>query len=284
MYLGTHGKVKRAPFSVTLADLHDRTPPLPYTLEDHNTLVVEYDDSQRAKTCELAFEKKKCSGINFTHAAVLSCFANARQSGLVLDAGAGGCSACIVLDGWLMKSNLEYSKLGGNALDCWFAKLQDSCAQTKAIWDAMESQRTLREKDDFCLPDGTSLAAKVLDLLFDPTPLGNPAAHVPLHELVFTAATKQTSNEIRRSMFFNIVICGGLAATEGFVSRLTKQLATMARADQYRFICSSRQDRFLAPWIGGSILASMPIFAKELLVKRSDYEEFGVDAVTRRCA
>jgi actin-related protein len=256
-----------------------------------DVLIVESTSEKdllhsRSKICEIFLEKKSStiSGLAFQFAPVLSCFSHARQTGLVLDMSGGGCTASAVLDGWcLLQTNVERSELGGEDLDSWLSGVDNGPVVTKDAFLKLDAQRKKRETPNFTLPDGTELSTKVCDALFDPSPLGSPATYVALHELVFTAATKQTSNEIRRSLLNNVVICGGLACTDGINQRLTNELGNMARMDHPRVISCGPAHRPLSSWIGGSILTSLPIF-KELCVTKPEYDEMGIQAIMKKCA
>ena len=62
--------------------------------------------------------------------------------------------------------------------------------------------------------------------------------------------------------------------------------------DQYRIFCSTNRlgkttisppkDKHLT-WIGGSMLASLSTFQKEMCITKAEYEEFGSSIVHRKC-
>jgi actin-related protein len=248
--------------------------------------VAEPDSVQfKKRLCELMFEKRQLRAMSFQLSPVVSCFANARQTAVVLDMSGGGCTASAVIDGWcLTGTNVERSDLGGEQVDSWLTGITNGpTSQTKDAFNKLQKMRTQRESQTYKLPDSTVIADKVTNALFDPSPLNNAASFIPLHELVFTAATKQTSNEVRRALLNNIVLCGGLSRTEGVALRLANELNAMARMDQPRVIACGPESRDLVPWIGGSILASLPVF-KELCITKSEFAEGGIDAVLKKCA
>jgi actin-related protein len=230
--------------------------------------------ANRRRWSELLFESSKASGVSFAAAPVLASFANARTTSLVLDMGAAGCVASVVVDGWVLReSNMELSEFGGLALDSVVAKGSSKAADLAAA-------RIKREKPEFKLPDGTD----VCGLLFGESA---PAAaalgpNAPLHELVFTAATRNTSDELRHNLLSNVVLCGALSQTERVPERLRDALANLSLKDQPRVIAAAPKDRAMANWIGGSILASLPVF-QEVKVDKKEYEEAGLGAVMKKC-
>ena len=240
----------------------------------------------RLRMCEVLFEKRNAASVCFQYAPVLTCFANARQSALVVDISGGGCTATAVLDGWCSadKDKVERSELGGERLDGFFAKVNNAPVVTKQVFNQLATQKKNREAESYTLPDGTPISQRVCDLLFDPEPLEDPASMVPLHEMVFTAAMKQSpSAEMRRSLMNNIVVCGGLSRTEGLVVQLTSKLNELGKMQHPRVICCGPPQRHLTSWIGGSILASLPVF-KELGMTKQEFQESGQDAILKRFA
>lgn len=165
-----------------------------------------------------------------------------KQTGLVLDMSACGCSATVVVDGFVdrMGSNIELSELGGNAMDQYLLErhLLASTTSSSTAKPTLESIRISRESansEDFKLPDGTLL--NIPDLLFDPSPCKKPVQFTALHELVF-CATKQSTAESRRAQLGNVVLCGGFSKTPAIVQRLVDELSAMSHhLDQPRVIC-----------------------------------------------
>jgi actin-related protein len=258
-------------------------------LESCDVLIAESVSEKdslhyRSRLCEMLFEKRNVSGVSFQYAPVLSCFSNARQTGLVIDMSGGGCTASAVLEGWcLTQTNVERSDLGGEELDAWLCGIQNGPTVSTDSLAKLESQRKHRESGTFLLPDGTEISQRVSKVLFDPTPLDHPATYVALHELVFTAATKQTSNEVRRALLNNVVVSGGLSRTEGVVQQLSDELKNMARMDTPRVLSCGLPQRHLTAWIGGSILSSLPVF-KELCVSKAEFAESGPKVIAKKCA
>jgi actin-related protein len=271
--------------------------------------------SSRRKIGEIAFEKRDAAGTFFSSTAVLACFANARQSGMVVDLGYRTCNAAVVTDGWL--NSVEISELGGLALDTWMLneanikvgnpthittstntatatttttnkRIKTTSSNSSSITLTLDECRTIREKGDtFILPDGTQILETIsgtcLDLLFDPTPLDDPARFISLQELCLTAAAKGTNAELRHTLMSNVIVCGGLSTTKDFIPRFARELSSLARLDQPRVIAASDRDRAVGSWIGGSILASLPAF-QEFKVLKQEWLENGVEAIRKKCS
>jgi len=238
----------------------------------HDAFVVDsvYADplTFRRQWCEELMETIKVQGVAFAPSPVLSAFANARTTALVVDMGAHGCVASAVVDGWLLRdSNVEISPVGGNALDAFI--------KGKSKTDVAHI-RTAREHADYKLPDGSEVA----DVLFSETPIPG-LDHVPLHELAFTAGTRSTSDDLRRALLGSMVLCGGLSQTSHVAERLADGVSRMARKDQPRVICANGKDRAVSAWLGGSIVASLAVY-QEMRISQSEYSELGLNIVMSR--
>lgn len=264
--------------SQTLADPKDKDVLMIESVSEADSLHY------RKRICESLLEARQVKSVCFQYAPVVTCFANARQTGLVLDMSAGGCTASAVLDGWcLTQTNVERSELGGEQIDEWLSGSKNGPALNKEAFKSLDKQRQQRETNTFQLPDGTPISEKVTNALFDPSPFNDAASYTSLHELVFTAATRQTTSEVRRALLNNIVLCGGLSRTEGVSVRLANELNTISRMDNPRVVSCGPEQRSTVSWIGGSILGSLPVY-KEITISRQEYQEGGINAVFKKCA
>lgn len=107
--------------------------------------------------CEMLFERyANLPIVQFELAPVLSLLSQGRiEGGLVLDMGAGSCTASLVNEFGLVTHTMQNINIGGNALDASKVNLP-----FPHVLQQMKENQTKREKEH-CLPDGTP----VVDLL-----------------------------------------------------------------------------------------------------------------------
>ena len=89
-------------------------------LKEHPVMLTEASwntPGLRKRYTEMMFEQFSVPAMFLSKTAVLSCYANARTSGLVLDCGHEGTSAVPVLDGFCQFQQIRRTPLAGKALD-----------------------------------------------------------------------------------------------------------------------------------------------------------------------
>jgi hypothetical protein len=156
--------------------------------------------------------------------------------------------------------------------------------------------------DAYELPDGSVLrlgaaASVVPEVLFDPKAANAllPGAAEWEHaegsqgvQDLIQQAIDQADVDIRRELYSNIVVTGGVSRTKGFGERLLSEMYGTAPQNFATRIKLVNVHQF-APqvtshtWLGGSILASLGSFQQEWISKK-EYEDGGVGAVDRKCA
>jgi len=92
---------------------------------------------------------------------------------------------------------------------------------------------------------------------------------------------------VRDELFRNVVLSGGSTAFRNLPKRLVRGMRALTSAEggvgqRQRLKALLPEDRDTLAWLGGSVLASLSVFRESIMVKRSEYEEEGVDAVLRR--
>ncbi|KAH9257002.1 hypothetical protein BASA81_004823 [Batrachochytrium salamandrivorans] len=177
----------------------------------------------KSKLCEMVFESHpSVQHLAFQFAPVLTSFASARQSALVLDMSAGGCTATAVVDGWMLRSNRARSDFGYVQLD---AHLHDK-ANAAALANYQELRQFQQERE-YTLPDST----KVQQCLFE----CDGGDSIPLPELILLAATRNNiGNETRKQLLYNITPCGGLFLHDIIAPRLLTELRQLFVGDASR--------------------------------------------------
>lgn len=99
-----------------------------------------------------------------------------------------------------------------------------------------------------------------------------------------SAALGAVDVDLRASLLNNIVSTGGSSMIQGFNDRLHYEISNLYPGAQKVRIHSpgNLYERKFAPWIGGSILASLGSF-HQLWISKKEYEEIGANIVEKRC-
>ncbi|CCD14664.1 unnamed protein product [Trypanosoma congolense IL3000] len=85
----------------------------------------------------------------------------------------------------------------------------------------------------------------------------------------------------QRLLYKNIILGGGSTMLPGTEDRLQQDVTTLLTGTEFEASCVAFQDRDLAAWIGGSVVASMPTFPK-MCLSRKDYLEKGAAIIHQR--
>lgn len=80
--------------------------------------------------------------------------------------------------------------------------------------------------------------------------------------------------DLRKVLYNNIVLCGGSSMTKGLYERLQLDLDRKCphHLDRFNFDIRCDSNRYIAAWIGGSMIASITTF-QNLSIKKSQYED-----------
>lgn len=73
-------------------------------------------------------------------------------------------------------------------------------------------------------------------------------------------AVMSCDDSIRGDLLSNVLLSGGLSECPGIAERLQKELAALFPSDQPPATVKAPPERRLLPWVGGSMLASLPQF------------------------
>mmetsp|Transcript_30043 Transcript_30043/g.45400 ORF Transcript_30043/g.45400 Transcript_30043/m.45400 type:complete len:90 (+) Transcript_30043:2-271(+) len=87
--------------------------------------------------------------------------------------------------------------------------------------------------------------------------------------------------DVRKDLFVNIVLSGGNTCLEGLAERLEKEIKALAPLAT-KVVLTAPPERNMSAWIGGSILASLPVF-EHMWISKQEYEERGARIVHSKC-
>jgi len=279
----------------------------------HSTL------EDRKRWAELLIDTFRHPSICIANSAPLSLFASGRTTGLVVECGAGVTSTVPVFEGLALTHAAITSAYGGEDIT---RNLQSILLENKITMDYIDicflKERLAfahlskpdayydnKETTSFGLPDGTevtvntSIFGDCIEPLFSRT--SSSSAEKPDMSLMdqIPESLRLCDDSVRDDLVNNVIISGGTSMTPGLGDRLAKDLrAVLADADgkgqsqgpyDVRVIPDSTYrepgyttQRKTAPWIGGSIIASLSTY-KQLKVTRQEWEESKDACIQTKC-
>ena len=87
--------------------------------------------------------------------------------------------------------------------------------------------------------------------------------------------------DIRKDLYGNIVLAGGVTLLPGIDTRLEKELSALAPASMKVKVVAPPERKY-SVWIGGSILSSLSTF-QQMWISKQEYDESGPSIVHRKC-
>ena len=284
---------------------------------DHPVLLTEDPMTRkpdRQHSIHYMFETQSVSSFYICNKAVLSMLSTGRHTGIVLDVGEGRIHTVPVYEGYSIQQAINRLPLGGRKLTEYLMKLlgigdptayMHKLGYTNFKFRKREYVRDIKEKlcyvaydfdgelkDAQSYPDGVQRYYKFPDgeyititdarfrcpeLLFKPHLTG--LEFDGIDQTLFKSIEKCPS-DVRKDMYMNIFLSGGTTMFKGFPERLHKEI----NPHRPRYVTVNVFDPAFeySPWIGGSILASHPIF-ELMAVTREEYYEVGPNIVCQKC-
>lgn len=259
--------------------------------------------SHREKMTQIMFESFNMSAFYLAIQAVLCLHASGRTTGVVLDIKNNRTDPIPVYEGHVVNKALFRMDLCGEDLtDVLLRMLKERGYHIKP-----EERETVEDiKEKFCyvaldfekemaagtpaslekqyeLPDGQVITIgserfRCPEALFEAQFAGKICCGI--HESVFNAVMK-CEQDLRRTLWKNVVLAGGTSMLPGFVERLQPEVEALApRNTEIKIFAPS--NRTYSAWVGGSILASLSHF-QHMCISKQEYEEFGPAIVHQKC-
>ncbi|XP_063169999.1 actin, clone 302-like [Candoia aspera] len=274
--------------------------------EDHPVLLTECPlncKSGREKTTQIMFESFNVPAMYLAIQAVLALFASGRTTGMVMDIRHDRMDPVPINEGHAIPHAVLRLDMGGDALTDSLTQMLNERGyrispgekeivediKEKFCYVALDFEKEMAiaapsslEKQ-YELPDGQVITIsterfRCPEALFRPELLGY--MNCGIHETIFDAIMK-CDRDLRHIMVKNIVLAGGTSMFPGIAERL--------QADIIPLLFKNTDVKIIAPpnrgclaWIGGSLLASLPLFQQQCISKQ-EYEEFGPSIVHRKC-
>lgn len=276
--------------------------------EEHPVLITEAPlnpRQNREKMAQIMFEHLNVPALFVSMSPVLSLYASARTTGVVLDSGDGVTHAVPVYEGFAMNHSIQRMDIAGRDITRYLQLLLRKEGHVFRTSAEFEIVRTIKEKacyvpadakkeeqleidrqqgdhGAYTLPDGRQInigAARFRapEVLFDPSLIGEEEPGV--HNILANSVLK-SDMDLRRMLWSNIVLAGGTTQLRDFGPRLLGEIKKMA-PQHVKIKIQAPMDRQNTVWCGGSILASLSSF-KQIWVSKRTYEEEGPRALHTR--
>ncbi|EOD45798.1 actin-like protein [Neofusicoccum parvum] len=271
--------------------------------EDHPVLLTEpplNPRTNRDTAAQILFETFNVPALYTSIQAVLSLYASGRTTGVVLDAGDGVSHAVPVYGGFQINNAVQRIDVAGRDVTEHLQMLLrksgyvfHTSAEKEIVRNIKESHsyvctdpvkeekewsgstaRANEKSVEYKLPDGKKLKIgaerfRAPEILFNPELIGSEYQGV--HQLVVNAINR-TDLDLRKDLFGSIVLSGGSTLTKGFGDRLLHEVQRLAVKDM-RIKIYAPPERKYTTWTGGSILAGLSTFKKQMWVEKDEWQE-----------
>ena len=259
----------------------------------------------REKMMEIMFEKFQVNASYVAIQGVLSLYASARTTGIVLDIGDGVTHTIPVFDGYCIPFSVGRQNFAGrditdhlkrllNAKGCRFNTSSDNeivrCIKEKyayCVLDYTEKDMCTKSKTyrNYTLPDGNIIkindddVVDCCEILFDPSLTGRELKGI--HQIL-TDSIQKSEIDVRNDMYSNIVLSGGTTMIKGLKARLTKELNILKPPKSNQIQIIAPIERQYSVWLGGSVLTSLDSF-QDSWIHKNEYNEFGSRIAHQKC-
>ena len=276
--------------------------------KEHNVLITDVPlnpKEYKEKIAQIMFEEFDTPGLYIANPGVLNMYSAGKLTGFSIDLGDRFTNFTPVFDGFSLPYANFRQNLGGKDLTKYMikalldegysfftksSKLIAEKIKEKAFYVALDYGEELKKVEpfDYELPDGKHVIIRdpriiCPEILFRPGIVGIEVGVYKIEEICNNSIQKFDDIDIRKELYYNIVLSGGTSMFDGLPERLTKEIKALApksMKQEVRVIASP--ERRFATWIGGSILSSFSEFESSWITK-TEYEEQGDTIVRRKC-
>lgn len=277
--------------------------------ENHPILLSEAPltpKANREKMTQVMFETFNSPAMYVAVQAVLSLYGAGRTTGIVLDSGFDVSHTVPVYEGYALNHAIGCLNVGGKNLTTYLMKLlcergfsfssvpereiaqnikEQLCFVAEEYEKEMQIANSSKQHDKtYTLPDGKVVTIgnerfRCPEAMFQPSLLGTERSGI--HETMFNSIMKCDVDLTVKYLFSNITLSGGNTMFTGFAARLHSGISALAPRDTKITVIANPERKFL-PWIGGSVMASLPTF-EDMWISKEEYNETGPAIVHRKC-
>eukprot|EP00924_Labyrinthula_sp_SR-Ha-C_P015666 snap_masked-scaffold_4-processed-gene-6.34-mRNA-1 protein AED:0.50 eAED:0.50 QI:0/0/0/0.5/1/1/2/0/322 len=222
---------------------------------------------------------------------MLSAFSFGKQSAFVCNLGFSSSTFVPVYDGFLLRKSMTSSNLAGKYLNGQILKnyalsnvkrkdfyVEDIKKSFYLVFEDMkydQSKADEYEGEIYTLPDGEKV---------DPIKISSErflAGEKLCEEYPdkILESFKLLDVDLRREMSSNILYCGGTACMPSLPERVIWELGEKQSKMKFKHQKAKDESKYLATWIGASILSSLGTF-QQLWISASEVDEYGAENET----
>ncbi|ODV98453.1 hypothetical protein PACTADRAFT_48214 [Pachysolen tannophilus NRRL Y-2460] len=270
--------------------------------EEHPILLTEAPlnpSRHREKCSEIFFETFNIPALYISVQAVLALYSSGRTTGVVLDSGDGVSHVVPVYEGFSLPSAIRRIDVAGRDIteqlqfllrksgymlmtssekeivriikekNCFISenprKDENEWINYLSTNPMLETTTDSRQHEIYKLPDGKIINLgperfRATEILFHPQLIGSEFQGI--HEILSESILK-VDLELRPSLYKSIVLSGGTTLFKGFGNRLLNELKNSSEKNTKIKIYAPPERKY-STWIGGSILAGLSTFKKNV--------------------
>jgi actin-related protein len=263
----------------------------------------------REEMCKIMFETFNVFGLQILNQAYLAILGSGRVNGLVLVFGADSSRIVPIQEGITQTYAIQKYDIGGRDITQYLMELlkeRGYFSKKKYSISSNESQIVRDIKEKLCyvaldlqkekiLAEGSSdieksyplVSGKTLRIRSErflaPEIIFNPSIikkKFPSLSEVIVDAISKCHTDIREDLYSNIVLSGGSTTFPGFKERLKKEISKVAPGGVNVNIINHPLQKYMT-WIGGSILASIRTYGRDLWIYQHEYKKYGPSVIHR---
>jgi len=260
------------------------------------TEAARNPNKARERTVEVFFEKYNMDRFFIAIQAVLAMYSSGRLTGVAVDIGDGVTHTVPIYEGYTLSHAVHRSNIAGRDLTRYMTR----CMMHLGHYFTTSAEKEIchRIKEEHCyvaldydaevaayrsgqkpgiiyyMPDGQEVElqetlCQVPEYLFNSMKLEN-VENQPLHTV--TSDTIMSCDlDVRKDLYENILLSGGTTLLPGLDERLHAEVEKLAPINAKVNVVAA-PDRYLAVWLGGSILSSLSTFENNWIYKKSNHD------------